>query len=126
MMRILVVDDEIGARTVLAERLKPDHEVETASDGGEALARAEKAAFDLVLSDQKMPKMTGLELLNQVRARAPATSFILMTAHGSVEGAVQAIQAGADDYLLKPIELAEAQHRIARVADLRAWRNQRL
>jgi two-component system response regulator AtoC len=104
MPRILVVDDEEGVRTFMAEALEaPGIEIATASDGNEAAALLDRQAFDVVISDLKMPGKSGLDLLARVRASEPETQVILLTAHGTVETAVQAMKAGAFDYLQKPI-----------------------
>lgn len=120
-MRILVVDDEVGLRNSLKELLQESYDVETAEDGEQALKLIQEKSFEIVLSDLKMPKLDGLSLLAKIRELSPLTSFILMTAQGSIEGAVAAIHAGADDYLSKPIEFAEVFHRINRIIELRAW-----
>lgn len=120
-MRILVVDDEVGLRNSLKELLSETYDVETAEDGEKALQLIQEKSFEIILSDLKMPKLDGLGLLAKIRETSPLTSFILMTAQGSIEGAVAAIHAGADDYLSKPIEFAEVFHRINRIIELRAW-----
>jgi two-component system response regulator AtoC len=104
MPRILVVDDEEGVRTFVAEALEaPGIEIVTAADGNEAAVLLDRQAFDVVVSDLKMPGKSGLDLLARVRASEPETQVILLTAHGTVETAVQAMKAGAFDYLQKPI-----------------------
>lgn len=124
-MRILIVDDENGLRNSLKELMQDSYEVDTAEDGEQALKLINEKSYEIVLSDLKMPKLDGLALLAKVKEVSPLTSFVLMTAHGSIEGAVSAIQAGADDYLPKPIEFAELFHRIDRIIELRAWRAQK-
>ena len=104
MPRILVVDDEEGVRSFVAEALESEGvEITTAADGNEAAAVLDRQAFDVVITDLKMPGKSGLELLAKVRATEPETQVILLTAHGTVETAVQAMKAGAFDYLQKPI-----------------------
>lgn len=120
-MRVLIVDDEKGLRSSLFELLKDRFETETAEDGAQALKLITEKSFELILSDLRMPNLNGLELLAKVKEISPLTSFILMTAQGSIDGAVSAIQAGADDYISKPIEFTELLHRIERIIDLRAW-----
>ena len=124
-MRILIVDDENGLRNSLKELLQDSYEVETAADGEEALKLISDKSFEIVLSDLKMPKLDGLQLLEKIKEHSPLTSFILMTAQGSIEGAVAAIQAGADDYIAKPIEFTELLHRLDHIVELRAWKNQK-
>lgn len=124
-MRILIVDDEAGIRNTLNEFLKDRFETLVAEDGAQALTLINEKSFDLIISDWKMPKLDGLQLLAKVREVSPLSSFILMTAHGTIDGAVKAIQDGADDYLSKPVEFAELNHRINKVIQLRAWQNQK-
>ncbi|MGZ3725786.1 MAG: sigma-54-dependent transcriptional regulator [Pseudobdellovibrio sp.] len=124
-MRILIVDDEQGLRNSLNEFLKESFETFTAENGVKALEILNSKSIDIVLSDLKMPQLNGLELLQKVRESSPQTSFILMTAHGSIDGAVQAIQAGADDYISKPVEFTELLHRIEKLTELRQWQAQK-
>ncbi len=125
-MRVLIVDDEVGLRNTLNEFLKDRFETYVAEDGMQALQLVMQKSFDIIISDFKMPHLNGLELLAKVREVSPLSSFILMTAYGSIEGAVQAIQQGADDYIAKPIEFTELSHRIDKIIQLRAWTNQRI
>ena len=105
MARILVVDDEEGVREFLAEALEDDgHVVTRAGDGREAAETIRAQAFDLLITDLKMPGLDGMELLRLVRAEQPEIEVIVLTAHGSVETAVEAMKQGAFDYLQKPID----------------------
>ncbi len=118
VFRILVVDDEptqlelVGG--FLAER---GFEVALAPDGQEALKRFGRESFDLVLTDQKMPGLSGLELIEALRAQDPEVPVIVMTAYGTIETAVAAIKAGAVDYLTKPLNLDELLHRVHQVRE---------
>ena len=104
MGRILVVDDEEGIRSFVAEALATaGHDVTQAADGREALRRLAERGFDLVLTDLKMPGIDGLEVVRRVRAEQPEVEVIVLTAHGSVDTAVQAMKLGAFDYLQKPV-----------------------
>ena len=104
MARILVADDEQGLREFIAEALEDDgHSVASAADGEEAARRLARESFDLLITDLRMPRMDGLELLRRARAEQPEMEVILLTAHGSVESAVEAMKLGAFDYLEKPI-----------------------
>ena len=104
MANILIVDDEEGIRTFVADALrKGPHKIELAADGEEALAHLKKHGVDLVISDLTMPKLDGMQLLQQSKALAPEVEFIMMTAHGSVQSATEAMKAGAFDYLTKPL-----------------------
>ncbi len=103
-MRILVVDDEKIKRVTLADDLEAQgHEVVTAPDGRQALARLETEVFDVVITDLKMPEVDGLELLKRVK-QGPLrdTEVIMMTAYGSIPLAVEAVKQGAYDFVTKP------------------------
>jgi DNA-binding NtrC family response regulator len=101
--RILVVDDEVGMQIALREVLqRQNHIVTIAGDGMAALNYLETQTFDLVLSDVRMPEVTGIELLERVRTRRPELPVVIMTAFGTIEDAVEAMKKGASDYLLKP------------------------
>jgi two-component system response regulator HydG len=103
--RILIVDDDAGVRYTLRSVLEDaGHSVEDAEDGEAALALLEREAFHLVLTDLRMPKMDGLELLRRVRTRSQPPRVILITAHGSERAAVSAMKEGAYDYFRKPFE----------------------
>ena len=104
MARILVVDDEEGIRSFLAECLATEgHVVEEADCGERALAILAKRAFGLMITDLKMPGIGGMALLRQARARYAEMQVIVLTAFGTVGGAVEAMKLGAADYLQKPI-----------------------
>jgi len=125
MANILVVDDEQGIREFLADALSFDgHEVAQAADGMEALRRTHDRAFDLMLTDLKMPgALTGIDLLRQLKSEQPDTEVIVMTAHGTVETAVEAMKLGAYDYLQKPIgSPAELRLIVARALERRRLR----
>jgi len=106
--RLLVVDDEENQRQMLAGILtRAGFEVVTTADGRQALASLEQGQIDLLLTDQRMPGMDGLELLKEVQRISPELPVVLMTAFGSVSTAVQAVKRGAADYLTKPFERDE-------------------
>ena len=106
--RLLVVDDEPTQREMLQSILKrAGFLVSTAENGADALRQLEAESFDLVLTDQKMPEMDGLELLSRARSLQPQLPVVLMTAFGSVSAAVAAMKEGAADYLTKPFESDE-------------------
>jgi len=101
---ILVVDDEAGFRALLRDILEEaGHAVTEARDGAEALAFLDRGAFDLVLTDRQMPKVDGLELVRRVRARPSPPPVVILTAHGSIPEAVDAVRLGAADYITKPL-----------------------
>ena len=106
--RILVVDDEVNARTALAELLREEgFEIETAADGFKALGKFETFAPHVVVTDLKMPGMDGIELVKKLRAGEDPPVLVVMTAFGAVTTAVDAMRAGASDYLTKPINFDE-------------------
>lgn len=101
--RILVVDDELFIRFLLSEELTQEgYEVSTAASGEEALAMLQKATFDLMLLDLKMPGMDGLEVMRAARTIAPEMVVIILTAHATIDSAVEALHYGGHDYLVKP------------------------
>ena len=107
-MRILVVEDDPRLREAIVDTLMlKGHEVFEAPNGIEAMTIVGAHALDLVLSDINMPGMDGLELLDNVKQAHPWLPMVLMTAYGDVGQAVKAMQRGANDYLMKPFELAE-------------------
>ncbi len=104
MARILVVDDEEGVREFLAETLElAGHTVTRGGDGAEGRRLLAERAFDLLLTDLRMPGPDGMQLLRECRASQPELEVILLTAHGTVDTAVEAMKLGAFDYLQKPI-----------------------
>ncbi len=106
--RVLVVDDESSARSALTELLREEgYEVQSAADGYKALGRVDGWEPDVVITDVKMPALGGIELMTKLRERMPDVAVIVMTAYGSVEGAVEAMHLGADDYLSKPVHLPQ-------------------
>jgi DNA-binding NtrC family response regulator len=103
--RLLVVDDDRAMREMLASLFKERGlSVEDAASADAALARAAEQDFDVVLSDVRMPGLSGVELVGQLRRLRPGTPVVLMTAFGSIDSAVEAMRTGAFDYLTKPFE----------------------
>lgn len=123
-MRILIVDDEPSIRFSLDELLGDDYEVTAAEHAPAALARLEEASFDLVISDLNMPAMSGMQLLEEVRARHPQVVFVLMTAFGDERMAVQALKLGAYDYIPKPFDNDDMRAMVRRVHELLAIRTE--
>ncbi len=109
MARILVVDDEEGLREFLVDALTASgHEVRAAESGEAGVLALRGRAYDLLLTDLKMPGLSGLELLRQAKSEQPELEVVVLTAHGSVESAVEAMRLGAFDYLQKPVESPDA------------------
>jgi two-component system NtrC family response regulator len=116
--RILVVDDEATQRELVSGYLKKHgYEVMVAPDGERALELFRHEPAELILTDQRMPNFSGLELLKAARAINPEIYVIVMTAYGNVGSAVEAMQAGAADYLTKPLQLEELLHKVERVCE---------
>jgi NtrC-family two-component system response regulator AlgB len=125
MADILVVDDTKNIRDHLATYLgQLGHRVRTAADGAGALALSGTEHFDLVVSDVRMAGIDGMALLREVRARRPDAVVVLMTAYGTVPQAVEAIRAGAYDYLLKPFSLEQVRAVIDRALEVRHLREE--
>ncbi len=117
---ILVVDDEEIARTNLEYVLTKDgYRVSTAANGLEALEKLEEYEFDLVLTDLKMEKMDGLQLLEMVKKKAPLTGLVMITGYATVDTAVEAMKKGAIHYLSKPINLEELRQTVRQVQERR-------
>ena len=116
--RILVVDDEPAQRELVGGFLrKHGFDVVVAGGGREAVARFKQEPFDLVLTDQRMPDLSGIEVLEAVRSTSPETAVVIITAYGTIETAVRAVKAGAADYLTKPLNLDDLLHRVHRVRE---------
>jgi DNA-binding NtrC family response regulator len=111
--RVLLVDDEIEFIQTLAKRLKRRNlEVSSALDGVEALETLAATPFDVVVLDMKMPGMDGLETLRRIKTRHPLVEVILLTGHASIDAAIEGMEQGAFDYLMKPMEFDELLYKI--------------
>lgn len=116
-LRILVVDDDAVFRDELGSLLRDDgHTVQTAASVDKAIAQLEAQEFDIVFSDLKMPRQSGLVLLKQVRARWPRLFVVMVTGYATVETAVEAMKLGAFDYVRKPFQMEQIQQTIQLVA----------
>ncbi len=109
MPKVLIIEDEAAIRSVLKEILKDQKElqleVEEAKDGAEGLSKLENGQFEVALCDLKMPKMDGMEVLQKAKEQGIGTTFIMISAHGTTETAVDATKIGAFDFLQKPPDL---------------------
>lgn len=120
MNRILIVDDELNMRLVLQAMLKKEgYAVTTASDGVEALKIMKASPMDIVVTDLKMPKLDGMGLLDEVIRDHPSTPVIIITAHGTIATAVDALKKGAFDYITKPFDQEELKHVIQKAVKTR-------
>ena len=124
-LQILVVDDEPALRQMLMLMLsRAGYEVEVAASAEEAAARLAKGDFDVVLCDVKLPGMDGIELLRRTRASGSDTAFIMVTGFASMDTAIEALKAGAADYIVKPARNEEILHRLSQLAALRGLKNE--
>jgi two-component system, NtrC family, nitrogen regulation response regulator NtrX len=106
MAKILIVDDEIPIRRTLREILEFEkYDVEEASDGIECLAKVQRDKYDVIIMDIKMPKMDGIEALERLQILSPETPVVMVSGHGNIETAVDAVKKGAFDYISKPPDL---------------------
>lgn len=116
--RILVVDDDAVARTLLCEALGRDgFLVEAAGSGAEAIERGQRTRFDLVLTDLRMGTVDGLTVLREFKRLSPETPVVLLTAFGTMEGAIEAIKQGAYDFLAKPFKREEIRLVVGRALE---------
>jgi len=119
--QILVVDDEeIVRRNMSHVLLKENYGVQTAKDGYEALAAVEKTEFDVVLTDFKMDKMDGLEVLAKIKAHSPNTQVIMITGYATINTAVEAMKKGAFHYIAKPFKLDDVRNVVQQALEKRA------
>src|SRR5262245_44692743 len=127
MARILVVDDDEGVGTFLAEALDADgHSVEQAADGIEAARRLDAEGFHVMVTDLRMPGMDGMALVRKAAAEQPELEIVILTAHGTVESAIEAMKLGAFDYLQKPLEGPDALRLlVGRAVERRTLRDRR-
>jgi two-component system response regulator PilR (NtrC family) len=125
MEKVLIVDNEKSMRDFLSIVLRKEgYFVEAAEDGDQALKVLEKDIFDLVLTDMKMPRMSGLDLLKALKDLSPETIIIMMTAYASAETAVEAMKEGAYDYLTKPFQIDEVKLIIKNALERRKLRQE--
>jgi len=113
---LLVVDDEKNTREGLRQALeREDRVVLTAADGRDALDRVQERPFDVVITDLRMPRMDGMELLAGLKERSAGTAVILLSGYGTIETAVEAMRQGALDFITKPVNLDELEMRVSKV-----------
>ncbi|HPW22425.1 MAG TPA: sigma-54 dependent transcriptional regulator [Smithellaceae bacterium] len=127
MNKILIVDDELNMRLVLTAMLKKEgYEIASAADGSEALSILKSGPIDAVITDLKMPNVDGMELLNHMNDKHPAIPVIIITAHGTVATAVEALKKGALDYITKPFDLDELKNVISKAMKTRTLKENEL
>jgi two-component system nitrogen regulation response regulator NtrX len=110
MSKILIIEDDSKIRAILREILQDkQHEVDEAADGAEGFKKLEQGIYDLCICDIKMPKMDGLEVLDKVKEAGIATNLVIISAHGNIDIAVEAVKKGAFDFLQKPFDLGRLE-----------------
>jgi DNA-binding NtrC family response regulator len=120
-LRILLADDDATFRRTVGSALgKRGHRVATAESGDDAVRQSRGAEFDVALLDLRMPGLDGIETLKRLRAEQPALEVVMLTGHGTIPSAIEAIKAGAFHYLTKPCELAEIEAALAKAGEKRA------
>jgi DNA-binding NtrC family response regulator len=113
--RILIVDDELGIRESLKLILENDYDISEATNGQECLEYLKQDPVDLVLLDIKMPKISGLDILKQIKSINPDIKVIMVTGYKSVETATKSIQTGAIDYIVKPFNSKEILEKVEKL-----------
>ncbi len=116
MKQILIADDDLSMRQALAESLEScGFDVETAENGSDALLKFQQGRFAVVVTDMRMPKMSGMEVLRGVKKISPRTPVILITAYGTVKTAVEAMKEGAAEFIMKPFSLDDLEFAVRNV-----------
>ncbi len=106
MAKILIVDDEVPIRRTLRDILEFEgYEIDEASDGLECVAKVQKEKYDVIITDIKMPRMDGIEALERLQILSPETPVIMVSGHGTIDTAVEAVKKGAFDFISKPPDL---------------------
>ncbi|MGA8830300.1 MAG: sigma-54 dependent transcriptional regulator, partial [Desulfomonilaceae bacterium] len=119
--KILVVDDEPSQRKMLKANLSLDgYQVFEAEDGKDAIERVSDEFYDLILMDNRMSNVDGIEALREIKKISPGIPVIIITAYASVETAIEALQAGAHDYLTKPLDIEELRIKVQQTLEF--WR----
>ena len=125
MGRILIADDHETLRRTLAQSLAENgHEVDEAPNGNAAIEKLHEGAYDVVVSDLRMGGSTGIDVLKTAKALHPSCAVVLMTAFGSVTTAVEAMKAGAFDYVQKPFEIEEMEVKVQKALELRRMQHE--
>jgi nitrogen regulation protein NR(I) len=123
-MQVLIVDDEPNLRKILSAQLSRDgYDVLTAEDGEQGLAMLREHHVDCVITDLRMPKLDGMALLREALAEDPELPVVMITAHGTIDTAVEALKTGAFDYLTKPFDKDEVRQIVAKALKTRQLRN---
>lgn len=116
--RVMIVDDEKNIRLTMSQALESmDCQLETAINGEEALQKLAVSSYHVVFLDLKMPGMGGIEVLTRIKERWPGVKTVIITAHGTIDAAVEAMKIGAADFIQKPFSPSEIREAFARVLD---------
>lgn len=116
-MRVLIVEDDIETQSYVSQGLtEAGHSVETSATGADGLLRARQGGYDLFIVDRMVPELDGLSLVKAIRSAGIATPVLMLTAMGAVADRVEGLEAGADDYLVKPFSFAELSARVNALA----------
>ena len=125
MARVLVIDDDAGVRESMIRMLRSaGYTVLAAASGEEGFELAQGDDFDVVLSDMRLPGLSGLDVLRKLREVGADACFIIMTGFGTVDTAVEAMKFGAFDYVQKPFELEEMEVKVEKALELKRLRNE--
>src|SRR3954463_13041245 len=126
-LRILFADDEKSLQEFMRSELpRLGHEVTVCPDGKAAVKALEKSTFDAAILDLRMPGLTGIEVLEQLKHVSPDTEVIIMTGHASVETAIDAVRLGAFDYLTKPCKMAQIETILRKIVEKRELKHQNI
>jgi DNA-binding NtrC family response regulator len=118
--RVLLVDDEEDFLITLAERLETRGlTVSTVTKGEDAVTKVDEQKFDLIVLDLSMPGIDGLETMKRIKAKQPDAEIIMLTGQGSIRSSIEAMKLGAEDFLQKPVEIAELMDKISDAKDKR-------
>lgn len=118
--KVLLVDDEKDFLATLAERLEiRGLKVNTVTSGEQAVAKAEKEGFDLIVLDLAMPGMDGLETLKRIKEKQPDAEIIILSGQGSIKTSIEAMKLGAGDFMEKPVKISELLDKISEAKDKR-------
>ena len=126
MSRVLIVDDENSIRTTLSAFLRnAGYEADTAPDAVTACEILENQSYDIVVTDIIMPRMTGIDLMKKIRAKSEEIQVIVMTGEPTVDTAITAVQAGANDYLVKPVSKFELVRAVGHANEIKRLRDEK-
>src|SRR5437868_361857 len=126
-LRVLFADDERSLQEVMRSELpRLGHEVTVCPDGKSALKALEKSTFDAAILDIRMPGLTGIEVLEQLKQISPDTEVVIMTGHASVETAIDAVRLGAFDYITKPCKLAQIETILRKAVEKRLLKHKNI